>query len=266
VSQRCCPHCRLLQRERRCVDCSADTEELGDLIRQQIAGVTTVPKQPATGWRDQAALWGTALAILSAATGGALITHSAIGMLAGPAVGLFGYSKQFWRAAFKRRPRLGAVAARERPPGPALEGTAQPFERTVAGGALAIATVIANRHGVIVRAVDAAAFWLIGEHRVLVAGTCWVAGAPGPSLVPASLLLREIEAGGFPISRASRAGLHVTRIAIMPGDRIAVLGRLREEAVAGLGGYRDTVTETMRGEPGAPVWIDRLDAPELGPA
>lgn len=258
MAQRCCPRCRLLQRGARCVDCSTATEALGDLTRQRVAGVTTVAKPPATGWRDQAALWGTALGVLSAATGGALITHSALGMLAGPAVGVFGYSKQFWKTVLRRRPRLDAVAAPERPACAALAGTAQPFERSVAGGALAIATTVENRHGVIVRAVDAAAFWLTGERRILVSGNCWIAGAPGPSLIPASLLLREIEAGGFPISRASRTGLRVTRVAIMPGDRVSVLGHLREEAVAGLGGYRDTLTETLRGEPGARVWIDRL--------
>lgn len=259
MAQRCCPRCRLLQRERRCIDCSAETEALRDLTRPQIAGLTAVPKQPATGWRDQVALWSTALGVIGGAATGVVVSHSVLGLLAGPALGVLGYSKQFWKAAFKRRPRLGAVAARERPPGPPLIGVAQPFERTVAGGALAIATTIENRAGVIARAIDAAAFWLIADRRVLVAGNCWVAGAASASLVPASILLREIEAGGFPISRASRAGLRVTRVAIMPGDRIAVIGRLREEAIAGLGGYRDSLTETVRGEPGAPLWIDRLD-------
>ena len=46
-------------------------------------------------------------------------------------------------------------------------------------------------------------------------------------------------------------------IAISAGDRIAVLGAVREEQVAGAG-YRDTVVETIRGEPGSVVWIERL--------
>jgi hypothetical protein len=258
VSQRCCPRCRLLQRERRCVDCGADTAVLADLTRLQIAGLTRVPKPPPTGWRDQVALWTTAFGIFGAAIAGGLITQSALGVLAGPAFGLLGYRKQFWKAAFKRRPRLAAVTARERPPGAWLVGAAQPFERTLTGGALAIATTIENRDGVIVRAIDAAAFWLVADRRILIVGHCWVTGASNPSLVPASILLRQLDAGGFPLSRASRVGLRVTRVAIAPGERIAVVGQLREETIAGLGGYRDAMTETLRGEPGAPVWIERL--------
>lgn len=256
MSLRCCPRCRLLQPESRCVDCRTGTEALRDLTRPQFAGVTAVTKQPATGWRDQVALWSTALGMLGAAVAGALITSSPVGLLAGPAVGAFGYTKQFWRTALKRRPRLGTVEAPAPPPGPAIVGVAQPFERTVAGGALAIATTIENRHGVIARLVDAAAFWLVADRRFLVTGNCWVAGVAGRSW-PRSTLLHELAAGGFPIGHVKRAGLRIHRVAVMPGDRIAVNGRPSEEAIAGLG-YRDAVTDALRGEPGRPVWIDRL--------
>lgn len=265
MPHRCCPACRLLQRGPRCVDCRADTAALDELLRAQIAGLTRIARPPPRGWRDRVALWTTALGMLGSGIVASVLIDSPAGMLVMPAVGAFGYSKQFWRAAFKRRPRLTGVPPRARPPGVPLVGIARPFERTLATGAIAIATIVENRQGVLLRAIDAAPFWLvIGDRRVLVTGACWLAGAAAAYLVPMSVLLRELVAGGFPIDRASRAGLRVARIAVMPGDRVAVLGPLRDETVAGLGGYRDSLTETIRGEPGAPIWIDRLDgvAPE----
>jgi len=260
VASLCCPACRLIQRAPRCIDCGADTTALADLTRSRIEGLTTVPKQPPRGWRDALALLATVFGALGAAAGGLLLTNSPAGMLLGPAVGIFGYRKQFWRAALKRGPRLGPVPVRDHPEGEPLIGVAQPFERTLAGGAIAIATTIATAHGVIARAIDAAPFWLVlGDRRVLVAGACWVAGLPTQRRAVVGALLREIEASDLPLDQVGKVRLQVLRVAVAPGDRVAVLGRLRDEQLAGVGGYRDSLIETVRGEPGALVWIERLE-------
>jgi hypothetical protein len=252
----CCPRCRLLQRARVCLDCGADTAAFAELIRIQIAGLTTVRKQPARGWRDTVALLGTALGMFAAGGAGVLITRSPAGLLLAPAAGLFGYTKQYWKAVFKRR--LRAVPARQRPAGDALIGVAQPFERTVRGGALAIATMIESRGGVIVRAIDAVPFWLmLAGRRVLVAGDCWVGGTPDQHQ-GVSRTLGEIQASELPIAMTNQRRLRVARVVVMPGDRVAVLGRIREEQIPGAGGYRDSLIETIRGEPGSLVWIERL--------
>ena len=261
----CCPRCRLLQHARLCVDCGDATTRLVELVRMRVEGVTTVARQPPTGWRDHLALWTTALGLVSAGGVGVAITGSAMGLLFAPAVGLFGYSKQFWRTALKRRPRLEAVRARERPAGEALIGTAQLFEGTVAGDALAIATTIESSEGVIVRAIDAAPFWLVlADRRVLVTGDLWVAGAAPERDDAVARVLAELEASALPMARASRKQLRVVRVRLKPGDRIAVTGQVRDEQLPGAGGYRDSLVETIRGEPGAMVWIDRLERAASG--
>jgi hypothetical protein len=242
------------------VDCGEETSALENLTRPRIEGLTRVKKQPATGARDALALLATAFGVLVAGAAGVLVTRSPIGLVFGPAAGAFGYSKQFWRAALTRRPRLAAVAPRERPAGEVLIGVAQPFESTLGAGALAIATTIATRQGVIVRAVEAVPFWLaLADRRVLVAGDCWVAGHASDHGDPVSRVLGELEANALPLARASKRRMQVARVMIAPGDRVAVLGRLREEQLAGAGGYRDSLVETVRGEPGSIVWIDRLE-------
>lgn len=240
------------------MDCGEDTQELEDLTRPRIAGLTTVKKEPAKGLRDALALLGTAFGMIGAGAAGVLVTHSPYGVILAPAFGLFGYTKQFWRAALKRRPRLGAVSARERPVGEAMIGEVRPFERTVgSGGALAIATTIATTQGVIVRAIDAAPFWLVlADRRVLVTGPCWLAGRPSDVMDPVAAVLAELEAKDLPIARATRKRMRATRVTIAPGDRVTVVGRIREEQLAGVGGYRDSLVETVRGEPGAIVWIE----------
>jgi hypothetical protein len=264
VAPLCCPRCRLLQRGRgrSCLDCGERTTTLDGLIRDRIAGLTTASRPPASGLRDALALHATAFGALGATAAAVLITGSALGALVLPVAVLLGYKKQFWKTVLRRRPRLAAVSPRPRPTGAPLVGVARPFERTVTGGALAIATTIENSQGVIVRAMDAAPFWLVlADRRVLVTGDCWVAGAASASLVPESQLLREIDLGDLPLARAIRSNLRVTRTVVAPGDRVAVHGRLRDEQLPGAGGYRDSLTETLRGEPGALVWIERLDEP-----
>ncbi len=258
----CCPRCRLLQHGPSCLDCGEHTTTLDDLIRDRIAGLATASKPPAHGFRDAVALHATALGSLGVAAAAILITGSPYGAVFLTVAMLLGYRKQFWKAVVRRRPRLTAVSPPSRLAGAPLVGVAQPFERTLAGGALAIAITVENGQGVIVRAADTAPFWLVlADRRVLVTGDCWIAGAASAAPVPAWPLLGELQIDGRLITQASRSKLRVTRIAVMPGDRVAVLGRVREEQLAGAGGYRDALTETIRGEPGALVWIDRLDEP-----
>lgn len=214
-------------------------------------------KQPATGWRDAVALLGTAFGVFGAAAAGALLTKSPVGLFLGPAAGAFGYSKQYWRTALKRRPRLGAMPPPSRPTGDALVGTAQPFERTVAPNALAIATTIYSPSGVIVRAIESEPFWLaLADRRVLIAGECWAAGGTPEVTDRVTDALRALGADDLPIDRRAKKKMRVSRVTIAPGDRISVFGRLREEQLPGGGGYRDALTEAVRGEPGAIVWID----------
>jgi hypothetical protein len=242
------------------VDCGEQTSALEALTRPRIEGLTTVKKRPATGARDALALLGTAFGMFAAGAAGVLLTRSPIGLLFAPAAGAFGYTKQFWRTALKRRPRLAAVPPRARPAGELLVGVAQPFERTVGAGALAIATTIETSEGVIVRAIEAAPFWLaLAERRVLVTGECWVAGLTSDRADPVSRVLGELEATALPIARARKKRMRVARVTIAPGDRVVVIGRLREEQLAGAGGYRDSLVETIRGEPGSIVWVDRLE-------
>jgi hypothetical protein len=262
----CCPRCRLLQRARLCVDCGEHTAAFAELLEIRVEGLTTVSKHPASGWRDTLALFGTAFGIFAAGAAGVLISKSAVGLLLAPAAGIFGYTKQYWRTAFKRRPRLAAVPARGRPAGDALVGAAQPFEHTVRSGALAVATTIESRQGVIVRAIDAVPFWLaLPERRVLVTGEYWVAGTASERDNAVSVALGELEANELPIAMASKRRLRVMRVMLMPGDPIAVIGRPREEQLPGGGGYRDALVETIRGEAGSPVWIERIEraAPRL---
>jgi hypothetical protein len=242
------------------VSCSEATAALTELVQTRIEGLTTVKKQPAKGWRDAVKLYATAFGVLGMGAAGALLSRSAVGFLLGPAFGVFGYSKQFWTTVFKRRSRLGAVPWRERPAGDALVGVARRFERIVGTDAIAIATTIASVEGVIARAIEAVPFWLeLPDRRVLVAGACWVAGTSSERDVAVARALAELGASELPIALA-RKKLRVVRVTIAPGDRVAVIGRVREEQLPGVAGYRDALVETTRGEPGALVWIDRLDS------
>ena len=215
-------------------------------------------KKPATGWRDGVALIGTALGVVGAGVVGA-VAVGPTGLLLGPAFGVLGYSKQYWSAALKRRPRLAAVAAPTRPPSDTLVGVARAFERTLGANALASATTIHNAQGVMVRAIESVPFWLaLDDKRVLITGEVWLASLVPAELPSATDALRELEINDLPVTRAQRRKLRASRVTIVAGDRIAVSGRVREEQLPGGGGYRDSLAETVRGEPGQVVWIQRL--------
>lgn len=238
--------------------CGSTTAAIAALTRERIEGLTTVTKQPASGWRDGVALVGTAFGVCAASVVGAFALGPA-GLVLGPVFGAFGYSKQYWRTAFKRRPRLVAVPAPVRPEGEALVGVARPFERTIGTSSLATATTIANAQGVMVRGIASVPFWLaLDDKRVLITGEVWLASLVPQELPSAIDALRALEVGDLPVSRAQRKQLLATRVTIEAGDRVSVIGRVREEQLPGGGGYRDSLAETVRGEPGQVVWIQRL--------
>ena len=231
---------------------------LGELTRVRIEGLTTVKKIPPTGWRDGLALLGTAFGVFGAGVAGVLVVGPA-GLLLGPAFGVFGYTKQYWKAALKRRPRLAAVPAPTRPEGEALVGVARPFERMLDGNLLASATTIHTAQGVIVRTIESVPFWLaLDDKRVLVTGEAWLASLVAEKLPSATDALRELKINNLPVTRVQRRRLRASRVTIEAGDRVAVIGHVREEQLPGGGGYRDSLAETMRGEPGQIVWIQRL--------
>ncbi len=261
-----CPRCRLLQLPGpMCVHCAGPPPvELVELTADRIEGITKVGKPPAQGWRDGLAVVGTATGVISAAMAGVVLGKSMAGLLLAPAFAALGYRKQFWKSAFVRRPRLGTVAPRPRPAGNAVVGVARAFERTVVARgtrspALVMATTILDGQGVLLRAIEAVPFWLVtAERRVLITGACW-ATSPRPDVHDQlDDRLRELDAMTLPITRRRRPRLTVAQVTIAPGDQIAVVGSVREEPLAG-GGYRDTIVDTIRGEPGSAVWIDLVE-------
>jgi hypothetical protein len=179
--------------------------------------------------------------------------------LLGPAFGAFGYSKQYWKAALKRRPRLLAVPPPTRPDGETFVGVARPFQRTLTANVLASATTIHTAQGVMLRAIESVPFWLaLDDKRVLVTGEVWLASLVPAELPSATDVLRELEVNDLPVTRVQRRKMRASRVTIEAGDRVSVIGRVREEQLPGGGGYRDSLAETVRGEPGQIVWIQRL--------
>lgn len=237
------------------------------LGRPRIEGLTTVSKPAPKGWRDTLALTTTVAGIYGASLIGAWLLGSTAGVIAGPVVGAIGYRKQFWKTALVRKESLRAVPAPERPAGLSLNGTAEPFERTldmprsVVRAPLVVATAIHGPRGVFVRAIESVPFWLVlAERRVLVTGACW-ANASLCELLPVNETLHDLGADRVPLSRWRRRRLTTSRVTIAAGDRVCVTGQLRQELLAGMDGYRDSFTEVVRGEPGAIAWIDRQGDP-----
>lgn len=217
-------------------------------------------KNPPQGWRDTLALFATAFGMLGVSVAGAALTSAPAGLLLGSAYAMFGYNKQYWKMGLKRRPRLGAVPPRERPAGEMLIGVARSRDRTLGSGALASATTIESPHGVVVRAIEAVPFWMVLDDRcVLVTGHCWVASLVSQHHHRVFRALRELGASELPIAHARKRTLRVTQVTVASGDLVAVTGRVRTEQLPGIAGYRDSMVETVRGEPGAPVWIERLE-------
>jgi hypothetical protein len=242
------------------VECRAETVSLADLARPRIEGLTVVSKPPPSGWRDAVALLGTAFGLIGAGAAGVLVSHHPAGILLAPVVAAVGYNKQFWRMAFKRRPRLSSVPRPSAPEGTSVEGIAQPFEAMIGTKQLAIATTFELGDSVIVRAIEAVPFWIaLPDRRVLVTGPCWLAGSATQIRGDVTEQLAALAALEVPLTRAQRRKLIVKRVAILEGDRVSVIGHRTEQQIAGAGGYRDSLVETVEGQPGAVVWIERRE-------
>lgn len=254
-----------LDNVRRCAHCGDDTVSPDQLARPTVSGVTAITRKPATGWRDFLALMTTSVGIFAAAAAGA-VTLGPVGLLAGPLFGALGYTKQFWRTALKRRDRVLPADPPRPPPGDRLLGVAQPHERTLEldnapPRPLVVASLVGLDGGVIARRVEAVPFWLVlaDKRRILVDGILWLASATTPEKLPTTAALEGLAAAGIPLTRAERKRITVWRTVLCAGDHLSAIGVVSPEQLAGAG-YRDHLVDAMRGAPGHPLWIERLDA------
>jgi len=270
VTTACCPRCRLLQPAvDACADCGTRPlrldDELDRLLSWQIEGLTRVPKQPATGWRDAVALVGTGLGVMVGCVAGVGLLGHPAGMLVGGLVGAFGYRKQYWKARLVRRRALRPVPRpSSHPEQRGLVGRVRRFERDVRvprTGEVVIATSIVVAAGAgggtLVRATRVAPFWLVvdDQRRILVTGPCWVhAAAPTVEHRDVRATLDEL---AVPPGLRLPRGAVVEVATVRAGDQVAVDGELREELLPAAGGYRDGTVETIRAEIDRPVWIHR---------
>jgi len=197
------------------------------------------------------------------------------GALAGFILGLAPYRKHFWKLVPIKRQWLRPIAD---PIPPSIDdgrvrlvGTAQLHQTTTPTPgskreALAASVVVRavrdpdvevapdelGTRSYLVRAVASAPFFLVTEgRRILVTGTVWVASRSAVRLtIDPHLVVQRL---GLPRRYLPR-WVAAEEAVVSDGRKLSVSGRLREEAVPGVG-YRDDVIETLRGEPGEPVWI-----------
>jgi hypothetical protein len=276
VSTACCPRCRLVQAEAPgCAHCGDEVrpvrfdDELELLLKRRVEGVRTVPKKPATGWRDGLAVTVTALGVLGGAGAGAWLTRSPYGIFAGVALGAFGYSKQYWMARLVRRKRLRPVPFLLGPEPGGVVGVAQPFQRTIEAQvsgetALVAVVMICGQFGLLLRHVRAEPFWLLADDgaRILVTGACWIGSIrarrfdSAGSTDDVNAALRVL---GVPATLRLPALAAVIETHVKPGERVRVIGTVRREHAVEVAGYRDATVDVMRGVPGAPVWITRSE-------
>jgi hypothetical protein len=266
----CCPRCRLLQPAgERCVHCGdvrpLRDDEADQLLKPYVESVQVVAKPPPGHGRGGGLVLVTFLGMVLGAFAGEALLHSPVGALAGMALGTLGYRKHFWRMVLIRKPKLPPVADPKKPISDVTElvGTAKPFEGAVASAidqrpCIAVATCIRVDRRLVLRAVRAAPFWLVSDagRRVLITGACWVA-SEAPLAVIATRAITDRLAVPPRMVVPRRAMIDEARV--VAEDRIVVTGLVREEHLVGLG-YRDQAIETMRGEAGRVVWIERIKA------
>jgi hypothetical protein len=266
TEERCCARCRLIQpRAEHCAHCGGELLDLvvdwKRLIAQPVVGVGTEKKAPPKGWRDALALTATIAGMFGGMIVGGII-HEMLALPLGVAAVAFGYRKQFWRAVLKRRPRVAAVPPLAAPQDVGVAGIAERWQETVAGepgGALVVQLVVWAEDGVLFRRLDAVPFAFLPESgtRGLVTGVCALPldrGHAEPVREARELGMLQARLG-LPKNLQFGPGLLVERRVVRAGDRVSVGGEVREEVVAGLGGYRDAGAEVRRGEPGQPIWI-----------
>jgi hypothetical protein len=270
VSPSCCPTCRLLAFDNapRCLHCGTFTVAPAQLVRPVLSGVTAIIKKPHTGWRDFLALMGTSVGMFAGAGAGALL-FGPPGLLAGLAIGFFGYTKQFWRTALKRKDRIVGIAPPRPPPGDRLLGIARPHERTLDADALLQTLVVASTilldGSVLARSIESVPFWLTlaDKRRILVDGPLWLASAK-PVRSDDTDTRNAIVSAGIPLLRSQRRRCTLVRTILRAGDPLSAVGSVAPEQLVG-GGYRDHLVDAMRGHPGAPLWLERLDPNMVAP-
>lgn len=254
----CCVTCRLVQPPGTvCDDCGgARLVAPSSLTKPVVSGVTTVAKQPATGWRDGVALIATALGICVGVGVGALITGGVFGAAVGASVaGMIGYNKQFWRTAFTRSVRVSAVAMLPAPPeAEPIRGVVKAYEKQVGDGdAVAIAITYLFDDHVIARTVEAVPFWLIdGERRILVDGALRITRVSAKPMARTTAV-KQLAKLGVQVRRGDRDRIWMTETVLRPDDHVTAAGTLTARQLAD--GYRDNLVDAFAGEPGQPVSI-----------
>jgi len=256
-----CVACRLIQpRGAHCTDCGdKQLVEPSHLTVEVVTGVTALAKPPATGWRDSVAVSLTALAVCAGLIGGFLLAGPWGGLLGVTAATVGGYNKQFWRAAFTRRPRVAAIALLPPPVADTFEGVVKAHSQRLADNAVAIGTTYLFDADVIARRVRAVPFWLIaGERRILIDGAIRLS-RPLSTFGSHARALRELAKLGLPIRRGDRSRVQMIEIVLRPDDRITAAGTLASIHVADDGGYRDNLVEALHGDPGQPTTVISRD-------
>lgn len=225
-----------------------------ELTTEVIAGVTTVAKAPATGWRDTVALLATTFGFFAGMGIGFAIAGPWGATFFGGAAVLGGYNKQFWKTAFTHRRQLRAIAAPVPPVTEAFTGRVRVHAKQLAGGAVAIATTYLLDSGVLVRSIEAVPFWLIaGDRRILIDGAIRITAADAE---PIATAVKELSQLGIPIRRRERGRITAHRVALHADDRITAKGHVAAMQLLD-GGYRDNLVDALYGESGMPIWIAR---------
>jgi hypothetical protein len=258
--------CRLVQPPASvCADCGgARLVAPSSLTKPIVSGVTTVAKQPATGWRDTLALIATSLGVGVGAGVGAFVTRGMFGAMVGASLaGGLGYRKQFWRAVFTRSVRVSAVpmlpAAPKAEP---IRGVVQPHEKHLGDGdAVAIAITYLFDYDVIARTVEAVPFWLIdGKRRILVDGMLRITRVSAKPKARTTAV-KQLAKLGVQVRRADRERIWMTETVLRPNVHVTATGTLTARQLAD--GYRDNLVDAFAAEPGQPVSITVDDPADL---
>ena len=251
-----CPRCRLLQSDqKRCGHCGEVLVDVRELATDVMTGVAMIKRPARTGWRDGVAAFGSGFGVLAGTTAVVAVTGSPLGMLAFPAFIAFFYSKQFWRTGAKTTRAIQPIEELQPPIREPIFGIARKHEATVeapgAGTPVLAASICLRTHdGLFARAVRAAPFWLVidDRKRVLVEGAVWVA-AREPKRYGRDRVLRVLGVTKLAVPPGTR----VDELVIEDGDRVALIGDVREELMQGA--LRDETAQIARGEPGSVVWV-----------